>query len=142
MLFSFFVQTFLIFREKQQGPALQHAAPDFFAAPAGPAHAGILPFAAAGERGGRPALQAGKKPGHGCAARPLHARGADGLASLSGRTAARAGTGAAPVAGRMLFLGKGAPAGYHRTRPAAERSARGITTSEIRQAAPMALPGL
>ena len=83
-----------------------------------------------------------KKPGHGCAARPLHARGADGLASLSGRTAARAGTGAAPVAGRMLFLGKGAPAGYHRTRPAAERRARGITTSEIRQAAPMALPGL
>lgn len=99
-------------------------------------------IAAAGERGGRPALQAGKKPGHGCAARPLHARGADGLASLSGRTAARAGTGAAPVAGRMLFLGKGAPAGYHRTRPAAERRARGITTSEIRQAAPMALPGL
>lgn len=61
-------------------------------------------------------LSSGKKPGHGCAARPLHARGADGwLAFLAGQQPAPE-----PVplrsAGRMLFLGKGAPAGYHRTR--------------------------
>ena len=35
-----------------------------------------------------------------------------------------------------------ASAGLALTRPAAERRARGITTSEIRKAAPMALPGL
>ena len=64
------------------GPALQHAAPDFLQRLLGLPTPEYSPFAAAGERGGRPALQAGKKAWTWVRCAPASRPQADGLASL------------------------------------------------------------
>ena len=93
------------------GPVGFHAPADLAAGAFGPAPARLFSHAAFVRARRAAAVQAGEGLGHGRAAQPLHAPGADRAAGGAGESCAAGVPVRAPGADRRFFLGQAAPAG-------------------------------